>query len=106
MSDFVFLYAGGGDMPADEAGKAAVFKAWDDWFHAIGTGLKDGGNPFAPAARTVAADGSVGDASGTAHTGYSIVTADSLEEATAIAKGSPVLTGGGTVSVYEVVPAM
>jgi hypothetical protein len=106
MADFVLLYTGG-SMPETEAEQAKVMKAWDDWFAQIGGGLKDGGNPFAPAARTVASDGSVNDgASGTPHTGYTIVTADSLDAATAIAKGSPVLHGGGSVTVYEAFPAM
>ncbi len=32
------------------------------------------------------------------------MTADSLDEAAALAKGCPVLTGGGTVEVYEAIP--
>jgi hypothetical protein len=43
---------------------------------------------------------------GAHHTGYTIVTADSLDAATTLAKGSPVLEGGGSVTVYEVVEAM
>jgi hypothetical protein len=34
-------------------------------------------------------------------TGYSIVEADSLESATRLAKGSPILHDGGSVEVYE-----
>jgi hypothetical protein len=68
---------------------------------------KDGGNPFTESARHVRADGSIGDvpASGMA-TGYSIVQAGSLDEATAVAKGCPVLTSGGEIEVYETFPVM
>jgi hypothetical protein len=104
MADFVLLYSGG-SMPETEEERAQVMKAWDAWFAEIGGALKDGGNPFAPAAKTVAADGSVGDAK-PQHSGYSIVKADSIEEATKIAKGSPVLHGGATVTVYETFEAM
>ncbi len=34
-------------------------------------------------------------------TGYSIFKADSLNAAVAMAKGCPVLQGGGQISVYE-----
>jgi len=101
MAEFVFLYTGG-SMPETEEEQARVMQAWTDWYGEIGASLKDGGNPFAPAAKTVATDGSVSDgASGPLHSGYTIVTADSLDAATAIAKASPILHGGGSVTVYE-----
>ena len=34
-------------------------------------------------------------------TGYTILKADSLDAATALAKGCPVLEGGGQISVFE-----
>ena len=104
MADFVLLYSGG-SMPETEEERAAVMKAWDAWFAEIGSALKDGGNPFSPAAKQVSADGSVGDAK-PLHSGYTIVQADSLDEATTIAKGSPVLRGGASVTVYETFQAM
>jgi hypothetical protein len=104
MADFVLLYSGG-SMPETEEEQAQVMKLWDAWFAEIGGKLKDGGNPFAPAAKTVGADGSVGDAK-PLHSGYSIVTADSIDEATKIAKGSPVLHGGASVTVYETFEVM
>jgi hypothetical protein len=106
MADYVLLYTGG-SMPETEEEQAKVMKAWEDWYGGIGGALKDGGNPFGPAAKTVAGDGSVSDGAGSSpHTGYTIVTADSLDAATAIAKGSPVLQGGGSVTVYETFEAM
>ena len=41
-----------------------------------------------------------------APSGYSIVQADSLDAAVALAKGCPVLAGGATVLVSETFPAM
>ncbi len=106
MADFVLLYTGG-SMPETEAEQARVMQAWTDWYGQIGGALKDGGNPFTPAAKTIASDGTLKDGSpGPQHTGYTIVTADSLESATAIAKGSPVLQGGGSVTVYETLEVM
>lgn len=105
MSDFVFLYTGG-SSPETEEEQARVFKAWTDWFEEIGQGLKDGGNPFG-SHKTLEGDGSIRDGvKGAHHTGYTIVTADTLDAATTLAKGSPILEGGGSVTVYEVVEAM
>ena len=106
MADYVLLYTGGG-MPETEEEQARVMKAWEDWYGQIGGALKDGGNPFGPAAKTVASNGSVSDgASGTPHTGYTIVTADSLDAAAGLAKGCPILQGGGSVTVYETFEVM
>lgn len=102
MADFVLVYSGG-SMPESEAEQAQVMKAWTDWFGTIGKDLKDGGNPFGHA-KTVTSDGSIKDGAPGALSGYSIVTASSLDEAAGIAKASPVLQGGGSVQVYEVTP--
>jgi hypothetical protein len=102
MADFVLLYTGGG-MPESEEEQAKVMQAWNDWYGAISSSLKDGGNPFG-GAKTVSGDGSVKDgATGTPFTGFTIVSSASLEAAADIAKGSPVLQNGGSVTVYEVV---
>lgn len=104
MVDYVLLYTGGGE-PSSEEERATVLAAWNDWFAQIGDALKDGGNPFGPAAKAVASDGTVREATAQ-YSGYTIVSADSLEAAMAIAKGSPVLRGAGSVTVYETFPAM
>ena len=103
MSKYLLVYAGGG-MPESDAEREAVMKAWDGWFHQLGKGLVDGGNPIS-ASKKVSADGSIANSGGDA-TGYSIIEADSLDAATDLAKGCPVLQGGASVSVYETFEAM
>lgn len=105
MSDFVLLYRGGGQPESDEARKA-VMDAWTAWYGQLGSAIKDGGNPFAETARHLRSDGSVGDVKGNPATGYSILQADSLDDAASLAKGCPILNDGGDVEVYEVFPAM
>jgi hypothetical protein len=95
MADFVLLYSGG-SMPETDEDKARVMKAWDGWYSELGGAIKDGGNPFAPAAKV----------SGSPFTGYTILQADSLDSATSLAKSSPVLQGGGSVTVYEAFDVM
>ena len=105
MADFVQLYSGA-SMPETDEDKARVMKAWDGWYSELGGAIKDGGNPFAPAAKVIGSDGKVGDVSGSPFTGYTILQADSLDAATGLAKNSPVLQGGGSVTVYEAFDVM
>ena len=100
MADYVLLYSGG-HMPESEEEQNQVMKAWTDWFGKIGGALKDGGNPFTPASKTIKADGSVSDGASASASGYSVISADSLDDAVAIAKDCPVLMGGASISVYE-----
>jgi hypothetical protein len=103
MAKYLLLYAGG-SMPETNEQRDAVMKAWDGWFHQLGKGLVDGGNPFS-GSKNVAADGSITTGAGDA-SGYSIIEADSLDAATDLAKGCPVLQGGASVSVFETFEVM
>src|SRR4029453_3071485 len=104
MADYVLLYSGG-EMPEGKEEQDAVMAAWNAWFGELGGALKDGGNPFTPAAKTIGSDGSVSDGGGGGR-GYSIVTANSLDEAVTRVKGCPVLQGGASVTVYETFAVM
>jgi len=105
MAKYLLLYRGG-SMPESEAEQAAVMNAWDGWFHELGSAVADGGNPFTPgASKAIAPDGAVTDPNSTA-SGYSILEADSLDAATGLAKGCPVLQGGASIEVYETFEVM
>ena len=101
MGKFVLAYQGG-DMPASPEEGEKVMAAWMNWFGTLGAAVVDGGNPFG-ASNTIAPGGAVSGGGGAALTGYSIVSADSLEAATELAKGCPQLQSGGTVDVYETI---
>jgi hypothetical protein len=106
MANFVLLYTGGG-MPEDEAEQAKVMQAWMAWYEKLGSAVVDQGNPFTPLAKSIASDGTVSDGPvGTMASGYSIIKADTLDEAIVMAKGCPMLQGGGQISVFETFPAM
>lgn len=104
MAKYLLLYSGG-RMPESEAEQAAVMAAWEGWFGQLGSAVADGGNPFGPASNSIASDGSVEDGAGSA-SGYSILEADSLDAATVMAKGCPVLQGGASIGVYEIFDVM
>ncbi|MBA3451246.1 MAG: hypothetical protein H0T18_08550 [Chloroflexia bacterium] len=99
MANYVMVYSGGG-MPETEAEQHAVMAAWGGWYERLGQSVVDGGNPFGPSS-SVASDGTVSQGAPSALSGYTIVTADSLDAATAHAKSCPVLDSGGRVDVYE-----
>jgi hypothetical protein len=106
MANFVLLYSGG-SMPETEAEQAAVMQAWGVWFGGLGNAVVDGGNPFTPVAKSIASNETVSDGPvGTMASGYSIIKAESLGAAVEMAKGCPILQGGGQISVYETFPVM
>ena len=106
MSKFLLLYSGGG-MPATEAEQAAVIKAWTDWYTALGSAVVDPGNPFTPMAKSIASNGMVSDGpAGTMATGYTILQAESLDQAAKMAQGCPVLMGGASISIFETFDVM
>jgi hypothetical protein len=103
MTNFVLAYRGGPGMAVTPEDQEKVMAQWGAWFGSLGAALVDGGNPFS-LSRTIRGDGSATDGGEAGLTGYSIVSAADLAAASDLAKGCPLLTGGGTVEVYETVP--
>jgi hypothetical protein len=102
MTNYVFAYSGGKGVAADEAERNAQYAQWGQWFEDLGAAVVDGGAATGTA-KTVGPGGSVSDGGSRDLTGYSIVSADSLDSAVALAKGCPVLEIGGAVDVYEAI---
>jgi hypothetical protein len=106
MANYVLLYHGGG-RPDSAEENDRVMAAWGQWMGKLGPNLVDGGNPTSES-RTVDASGTVSSTSGDPVTGYSIIKADSLDAAVAIAKECPIFQGPrpAKVDVYETFQAM
>ena len=101
MTKYVLLFSGGG-MPETEEEQAAVMEAWGAWYGGLGEAVVDPGDPFTPMAKGVASDGTVSDGpAGSMASGYTILSADSLDAAAEMAKGCPVLQSGGEISIFE-----
>ena len=102
-NNYLLLYHGGG-MPEGPEEQARVMQQWTEWFGVLGDRLVDGGNPVSQTKR-IAVGGAVSDESG-GPTGYSIIKADTLDQAVELAKGCPVLQGGASIDVAETFAAM
>lgn len=106
MAKYVLIYSGGqtGATPAEQQKQ---LQEWGAWFGKLGKAVVDAGNPFSDKVKSLASDGKVKDGPvGSRATGYSIVEADSIDAATGLAKGCPVLSSGGQLTVYETFNAM
>ena len=105
MTKFLLVYHGGG-MPESEEEGARVMAAWGEWMTSVGQALADGGNPVSQA-KTVATDGSISVGGGANPvTGYSVLEAEDLDQATALTKGCPIFASGGSVEVCETFDVM
>jgi hypothetical protein len=102
MANYVFVYSGGKGVSVDEAERTAQYAQWGRWFEALDSAVVDGGVATGTA-KTVGPGGSISDCGSRGITGYSIVSADSLDAAVELAKGCPVLEIGGAVDVYEAI---
>ena len=101
MAKFVYLYTGG-QMAEGPEDQEKAMQEWGAWFGSLGDSVTDMGNPFGTSATV--GSGRVADGGASSASGYSIITADSLADATAKVTGCPVLTTGGAVEVYEAIP--
>lgn len=100
MPKFIFAYHGG-KMPESEEEGAQVMADWMAWFGSLGDAVVDGGNPAGPSS-TVQSDGSVTcDGGPNPLSGYSLISAENIEQATEIARGCPILKAEGSVEVAE-----
>jgi hypothetical protein len=106
MPGFMLIYKGEAtDMSemTPEQG-AEVMAKWGAWMEKVGPALSDIGSPFGPGSSLVD-DGTSGSA--ISLTGYSIVEADDMAAAQALADGHPYLSegkGNFSIELYELMP--
>lgn len=106
MPNYMLVYKGEAtdmdDMTPDQ--QQEIMAKWGAWMGRVGRSMVDIGTPFGPGA-SVVDDGSAGTA--TPLSGYSIVQADSLDDAKSLVGGHPYLsdgTGDYAVDIYEMMP--
>ena len=99
MKDFLFVFRSEqrtGPMPSPEEMQASMQK-WMDWLGNIAAQnhLTSAGNALLPHGPYTEIKETIG--------GYSIVKAESLDEAVSLANGCPIFAVGGNVEVREIV---
>jgi hypothetical protein len=102
MTKFLFVYHGGG-VPQSKQEQARLMDLWGKWFSGLGTAVVDGGNPVGKSATVMSDKSVVAHGGANPASGYSIVQADTLEAALAMAKGCPILANSGSVEVAPIV---
>lgn len=78
-----------------EEQRASRIAAWNSWFDSMGANVIERGRPVGAAHAVGTCDGELRVG------GYSVVSADSLDEAMQMAKGCPGVAWGGGVEVGE-----
>ncbi len=101
MTKYLLVYYGG-KMETDPKQAEKSMAKWMKWFADLGEAVVDGGAPTQPG-KIVSSSG-VKSVGAKPVSGYSILQADSIDAAVALAKGCPVIADGGQVAVYPFMP--
>lgn len=101
MSQYLITYIGGNKPATEEEGKEQMSK-YRAWLSALGEAAVSPANPLKNT-HTVNSDGVVVEGSKSSMSGYTIVSADSIDAAISIAKDCPFLDIGGSLEVSELV---
>ncbi|MGB5707219.1 MAG: YciI family protein [Arenicellales bacterium] len=99
MPQYVIVYLGG-DQPSNPEEGKQHFSKYMEWLSSLGDAAISPANPLKNTC-TVNPDGSVTGGGKTTMSGYTIIKADSMESAQAIAKACPFLDIGGSLEVSE-----
>ena len=100
MAKYLVTYTGGAQPEGmSEEQTAQVMEAWNAWYGGLGEAVVDFGNPTG-ASKVIVPGGVVSDG-GPGITGYSLINADSLEDAAGACRAHPHLDAGGTITIHE-----
>ena len=102
MPNFMLAYHGG-KAPEGPEEQAKTMAAWGAWMEANKSALVDPGNPVG-LSKTVSASGVSDNGGANPLSGYTILSADSIDAACKAAAGNPIVADGGSVEVAEIVP--
>lgn len=101
MPDFLFVYHGG-KMPETPEAQQASMAAWGKWMEDHSSALKNPGHPVGMS-KTVSPAGIADDGGANPTAGFSIISADDIDAACAIAQSNPMLSDGGTIEVAPII---
>jgi hypothetical protein len=99
MTNYVFVYLGGKE-PSSPEEASKHFSKYTEWLSSIGDSVVSPTIPLKDT-HTVSSDGTIREGGSSAMSGFSIIKADSIEAALAIAQACPFLEIGGSLEVSE-----
>lgn len=99
MPQFIFAYHGGKKPETQEEGEALMAR-WKSWIEGLGAAAVNPGAPVGMS-KTVSSSGVANDGGSNPLSGFTMVEADSIDDAAVMAKGCPHLDHG-TIEVAEI----
>jgi hypothetical protein len=99
MPKFLLVYHGKPDIQSREDGVNHM-QAWKAWSASIADAVIDPGLPVGPS-KTITPDGVEDHGGSNPASGMTVLQADTMEDAIALAKGCPHLSGTGTIEIAE-----
>lgn len=99
MTQFVFVYLGG-DQPSNPEEANKHFSKYMEWLSSLGESVISPTIPLKDTS-TVSPDGTIREGGSSAMSGFTIIEADSMEAALAVAQACPFLEIGGSLEVSE-----
>lgn len=101
MSQYLIVYLGGDKPSSPEEGKKN-FEKYMGWLSSLGSSAVSPANPLKNT-NTINPDGTITAASKTSMSGFTIIEAESMDEALSVAKACPFLEVNGSLEVSELV---
>lgn len=99
MARFLLIYHGKPNIQSPEDG-AKHMAAWKAWSSGLGDAVVDPGLPVGPS-KTITPTGLEDNGGSNPASGMTVLQADTMKEAIALAKGCPHLSGTGTIEIAE-----
>ena len=102
MATFLITYHGGGGMPESAEARDKMMAAFQAWAASVGDAMIDPGAPLGPR-KTVTSEGVSDTAADATLSRYSLISADSLDDAVKAVTGHPFVGRGGTLQVSQAI---
>ena len=100
MAEYLVVYHGSPEQLTEHDKQLVKMESWMAWMGGIGSAVKDAGHPTTRA-WTVSKDGTEESAGANPVTGYTVLTADSMQAALEMVTGCPHIEAGGTIELCE-----
>ena len=103
MARYALLYSGDQTSSSREE-QDAIVADWEGWYAAMGQAIVEGGDPFGASKHIAAAGMPATDGDGgMPASGYTVIDAESLDDAAAKCSDHPHLARGGKIHIFEAI---